>query len=72
MKFELELDVGEKKSEALVKALAGGKPKRSKVELSAKSTKFLMKVKSEDYVALRSVINSHLRLADACLKIIEV
>ena len=71
--LSMEIDLQEeKKAKALVNALSGGKPKRSKVTLRSNGSKLLMDVKAEDDVALRSVVNSHLRLADACLKIIEV
>lgn len=72
MKMEMEINLlEEKKARAIAKALEGGKHKRSKVELGTKGTCLAVCVKAEDAVALRSAVNSYLRLIDACLKITE-
>lgn len=72
MELTLEIDLKEeKKSAALAKALAGGKPKRSKVTITPKGTKLSIHIQAEDAVAMRSAVNSYLRLTDACLKITE-
>ena len=72
MKLELEIDVGEeKKALALSEALAGGRPKRSTVDVRARGSKLMINVQAEDAVAMRSVVNGYLRLLEACLKITE-
>lgn len=60
-----------RKASSIVEALStDAKPKRAKVALSSNGPILNLSAVAEDDVAMRSVINSYIRLIDVCLKVL--
>ena len=74
MKAQIDITVDNARmAKSLVKALASDKkPKRSKVFVKSSGKHLLLSINSEDKAALRSALNTNLRLIDSCLKTNEV